>query len=770
MMNWKRYITLAISVIFLVPFEQWVHACAGGDDPYDYFPSYFFRDINKNAAYSPFYYTSLLVYADDNYTQDVNIDEWYAYTSSKVPKQDIDSFVYNYSLADLNAALSSIITTGNSKARKEVVDNKFAQWLVKEKDKEAAGYLLFAKQCEPYAQPEDGYYDQKTYEWKTVPRDTVKMADLLAEGRIRHDAAKKEAIQWRYKYQLVRLAFYARKYDEALSLYNTLVGSKTYNGIMCPRCLELKAGILYKTGRKNEAAYLYSKTFDLSDELKQSSHISFSWAVNGKIDDVLKLCRNEHEKAIVYIMKGLHDYGDGTTIGLDMMQKAYDADANIKGLTEVMTREISKAEERFVTKPNIWYYSDSQAHALKSVYPAYLEKLNDFARRVVKDGKNGDKAFWFLAAAYIYLIQNNYAEATAYLGKAAKENMTPRQKDIHGVTTALLILKQNRQLDQATESKLLPALKWIDEKTENDPYFAGAYTHFINVLMTDKYLQQGDTVKAVYTMNGWASWELLDDMSTNQLEHVKAFIRKKDKTPYEVWLTRNSNYQESMLYEMQGTKHLRAQEYDKAIAAFKKVPDSAINAYLLPDCFVSHIQDMQDWNRSDSAVMYNKLTLAQKLAAMKKKLDANPQDASTAYSYANAMYNLTYYGKGWQAVQYNRSGVEFEAYYMSDERKKAPASKRNYYDASLAEKYYMQAFSNSNDAEFKARCIFMAAKCWQKNCPAPKGVNYYSYDDKLYYSNALKNPYFKQLKQYNKTKFYANAVSTCGYLKDYVRK
>lgn len=64
----------------------------------------------------------------------------------------------------------------------------------------------------------------------------------------------------------------------------------------------------------------------------------------------------------------------------------------------------------------------------------------------------------------------------------------------------------------------------------------------------------------------------------------------------------------------------------------------------------------------------------------------------------------------------------------------------------------------------------MAAKCWQKSCPVKgKKDRYALYEDKDYYLNSLKNPYFSKLKKdFNNTELYNSVYSTCVYFKDYV--
>jgi len=88
----------------------------------------------------------------------------------------------------------------------------------------------------------------------------------------------------------------------------------------------------------------------------------------------------------------------------------------------------------------------------------------------------------------------------------------------------------------------------------------------------------------------------------------------------------------------------------------------------------------------------------------------------------------------------------------------------------------------STDANFKAKCLFMMAKCSQKQLHQPQFEDYYqsnSNSDYKQYNQAeeqyetafMNNKYFPQLmKEYGNTPFYKEARSTCSYLRDFLKK
>jgi hypothetical protein len=91
---------------------------------------------------------------------------------------------------------------------------------------------------------------------------------------------------------------------------------------------------------------------------------------------------------------------------------------------------------------------------------------------------------------------------------------------------------------------------------------------------------------------------------------------------------------------------------------------------------------------------------------------------------------------------------------------------KEYYGVYNAEENYNKAFELSSDPEFKARCLFMSAKCDQKQVAISYEAEEKSLDDFM-----LNKNYFPDLvKNYDRTAFYKQALNTCSYLKDFVKK
>jgi hypothetical protein len=186
--------------------------------------------------------------------------------------------------------------------------------------------------------------------------------------------------------------------------------------------------------------------------------------------------------------------------------------------------------------------------------------------------------------------------------------------------------------------------------------------------------------------------------------------------------------------------------------------------YLPADPFNMNIKDCHRCDaKSLNEKLYNKRTFAQRMKLLENDIKISPDNrAETYFLLANAYYNMTYFGNSWMIVDFYRS-------YRSD------WYSPNFLDCSKAESYYLKAMTLSNDNEFQAKCVFMAAKCEQNRYYIDKGL--LTDDGEYYSSDCEKNPnikkenyktYFKTLvDKYSKTQFYKEALKECKYFNNF---
>lgn len=799
----KKFWTLIVSAVLLLPTYKIVQACSDGGDPYDYFPSFFEQTTAPGGPFTPFYYTSYLKYYDEWYdyqadsgslAPDANIEEWKAFTGHTIPTADLDSFIYRFPYAALSNMYSHLEKGTPLMVSDTVRDNGFTKWFISHKDLEALGYLMYAKQCEPHA-GSDGF-------WAPATRDTARMARLVKNGLQLHAAAKQDFFKWRYAYQTLRMSFYSGRLRQTLDLYKTLIGDKTDGGVMYGRCLGLKAGALYHSGRNAEAAYLYSRVFDFNDEGKRSAFISYDWAGGHSKPQVLALCATPHQRAVVHLMNGLHQFEQA----LPEMQAAFSADPNVAGLDVLMTREIQKCEERYlepklISQRNIsagqWYYNHydmdagyydeadrKKASSTAAQYSSYLSRLASFAASAEASGAIKRKAFWQLAQGYIAFMQGDIARVQPFLDKAQQSGMTAREHDLHDIIHVLYLVQRPDRLTPAVEAELLPSLQWLDGQAGNSRYLSKAYRDLMSTVLVTAYLRDKDTVKAAFVLaRAYRGSDrlpvstdfedmpggLLERMSFAALARAEAFSAGGGGTAYERWLLIKTPYPADVLYELEGTRYLREHNWDKAVAALKKVSAKTLEERPLVDYTVFHISDDIDPAKEDSGVIANKLRFARRMGNVEVDIAQKEGGAERIFEYAMGLYGMTYYGKVHEAFAYYRSTVDDYGYYESPERRALPAYLQDYYGAITAETYFVKAAAATTDPVLKGKALWMAARCWQKRCPISTKRDFYDGSGTTYYNNALRNPYFPQL-QASGGPVFEQARSSCGYLEDYLHR
>gem|GEM_PF-443580 len=798
-------LTSVIAIIIACTFfESLVQACADGDDPYDYYYSFFRNDMAGSPAYRPFYYTGWIKYYDEYYWEedehreklpDYNIAEWLGYTGKGISESDAAGFIYKFGYNDLKSLYYHIEQAKPLKIPDSVAANSMTKWFLEKKDLEALGYLMYAKQCEPNAVQESS--------WELPQRDAAHMDKMIKNGLQLHKAAKQDFFRWRYAYQVIRMAFYKEDYVRTHELYKELVGGNKAGNIMYYRCLGFEAGAYYRQGDYNRAAYLYSLVFDGSEELKRSVYISYDWCFASHENErqadkkqVEQYCTDDHQRAVLCIMDALHEYEDA----LPLIKKAYALDPDVPGLDVVMTREINKLESRYFDPVlrrksgfnNAPYFYDSKrydADAYRSEERAnelqrqqqLLNNLLAFADKAAAEQKSKYKAFWSLSAAYLCFIKGEWKNCESRLAAAEKSNPTDKEKDMLHIERLLLQVCRDGKINDKTEAAILPSLQWLEQRAATRSYFNRAYRNLLLSVLPNTYILQQDTLKAVLCIargtigtNGTklepAFFSELDQVSTDNIITLKTFIGKQGSgKPFDKWLTGAGPFRDGALDDYIGARYIRQHDFAKALVVLKTIPDSIANNYALLDPFTDRVKDTQEPKEEDLPV-YTRHAFSLEMQRLKDR--GEKASAEELYKYATGLYSMTYYGLSWNAGIYYRSGNDQLGYFDSDARQALLPEYRDYYSCEEALRYYQLAFDKSNDQEFKARCLYMMAKCWQKNFrPTEDKYRYDPSQNNDYLANTLSSPYFRQLvASYSGTGTYSQLLTDCTYLSYYLKK
>jgi hypothetical protein len=810
-MNWKVF-TIACVSVFTLFFPANGITCGPTEDPHDYFTSFFSNKVGTEPVYRPFYYTALLkFYDDEDYWQEqddklasVNnriAEEWKDYAKA-VNLKDAVKLIY---FTDANAfkALEESSRTGKA-LPDSLAKNSLAQNLLKEKKTEAIQYLVFATKTD---------YVSAAGDWEDKKRDSLQLNRYIAEATEAFAKATDPFIKNKYAFQRVKLAFYNNRNTDCIRWYDENFTDANTSAVSNP-ALSYKGGSLFRLGKKKEAAYVFSKVFPLSDKLKKTNFTGFLWATDycnqTLIPSYTALCKNNNEKATMLAMFALH----GTDYQLDLLQQVYELQPSSPLLPLLATREINKLEEQYFT-PLLnkekggkalyisWNWVEEKDKAEGKQKPngqVQAIKTAQFFEKLFVDKSIAHPSLYAAGAAYLRFMTKDYEGAKARLVKAKPAAGDEKVKDQIQLINLLIAANENKVLSKEREAEILPSLKWLVEKAKKDEDYQVFCRNFFSQILAQKYEQQGDAPRAAlaygvadlaflrtdknkeeYFQYGTALQFIRNEITTENLLKLYGLMTAPS-TETEKYFLQYASIKRNDVIDIIGTSHLRDRNYAKAIEWLSKASalepliqtqynyktDKEITVNVDP--FFDYLNDWQRLTKS-VATPYTKLTLAKKLQDMEAKMAtvAGEEKARLYYQYASALYNMSYYGNSWSAVAYDRSGSDW-----NEGSYKLPWQKE-YYGVYAARGYYQKAYDATMNKEYKAACLFMVAKCAQRQIPRPSYDynNYGAYDkaEAAFQKKFMNNPLFGKFKsEFGNTKFYQYVYNRCSYLRDYVKK
>lgn len=765
--------------LFLIVFPYNIIGCGPEADPYDYYTSFFDNSISDVKGYKPFYYTGYSFLYDEKEPADQSekvSNEWAAYCGIPNAK-DAYRFVNKLDRKDINNLYFNIEKNQSLKIPDSVKNNSMTSYFIKSKDLEGLGYILYAKQVEPFV---GGSAD----DWEPIKRDSVKMVKLAKNGAQLYKAAKTDFFRLKYGYQVMRLYHYSNNFPEVLSFYEEIKNNPTQS-ILQQLCLSLKAGALYHFNKKEEAAYLFSKAFASSPVKRISNYISFNWTLDSNFNKqkYLSWCKNNSEKAVMLALFALGSHNND----IQTLKEIYLLDPSSSQLEILSIREINKLEEKYFS-PSLYkdqggkkiYYSWTY-EGEDSIYnesKKEADELSDFLHRVSQNNNVKNPGLFEVGAAYTAFMIKDYKSAKKYLSLSDKMNLSAKIRDQWAMTNLLVTINEKEKIDLAFEEQILPSVQWLEAKAKKDEDWKKFYRNLMSEIIAKKYHKQGDIYKEAMSI-GASDWIfttgngiefLRNNLSIKDVQDLYALLQKTQPGKFEQYLITHNSIKKNDVIDFSGTAYLREYDFANAINWLKKSSDKKV---ISTNPFIDLTYDREEQLHSETKFFTTKIAFAEEMLKLKKAVETDKANAAKYYyKMANGFYNMTYYGHAWELVQYYRSGAD--GYYIP---KNATAFQKEYYGCFTAEKYFQKAMQSSTDENFKARCLFMMAKCSQKQVRHPQyddfGDKYDQYEvaEKEYWPKFKNNKYFTELiKDYNATPFYNQAFNTCSYLRDFIKK
>ncbi|MGB3545741.1 MAG: hypothetical protein WBA17_02135, partial [Saprospiraceae bacterium] len=690
----------------------------------------------------------VLYQGQDGVMQADNVDEWVERYCDQADAADINAFVYQYPIRDLEALLLHIQDKDAklNDLSPTLRQNEFSHHLFQYNCDETVRYLIFAKRCEPHVVAPSS-------RWDTRRRDLAAMRSLIEEGKTDFYRAESHYIRLRYAYQLVRLAHYMLDYQGCLDLYDELMPKVDADPSLVYYWVEgHRAGALRSLGRNAEAAYLFSRVFDQCPSKRESAYLSFRINSNEEWRACLLLCKNQHEQATLYVLRAQNAEAEL----VEEMQSIYALEPRNKVLEILLVREMQRLESDLL---GIDFNPEKRNNSRhfnipRPVAGERVVALQQFVRQVRADNVVDRPQLWQLAETYLQVLAGDrYAARKSFSdlrGRINEDSLVQQYEIMREVMNVV-------SLDTLTDSLEVQYYRKLSDAETSTRY------PDLAKLINDKFLQ----IYKATNRKGKAyllEYRLEQLRANPQIDVIRDLITLAEDE--------NANrFEKKLLTDRLGTdainelRHIQAVYYisnsqlEAAFEIFRLIPEETYNRYGQYAPFVARLNDCVNCGRPDTARVYNKFELMQEL--INREYDARSatdpnRSAELYFQVGVAYYNMTYFGHMWKFADFFRSSVSAKLVRRSPGENvfpyyDLPLGNREYFDCSRAQSFFDRSHIMATDPELAARAAFYAAKC-ERN---------------LHYATAkpgVQRPFtnFALLRdKYSNTRFYQRAIAEC---------
>ena len=680
-----------------------------------------------------------------------NLEEWEERFCGVPDIRDIGTLIYQASISELEQLLTAM-KSRSATLGYQLEDNTFARYLRRNKCDETVQYLIFAKECEPYAVAHRP--------WEKPQLMYTLMHKLIEKGSREFRKVKSHYIKLRYAYQLMRLAHYSKQYELVLQLYDELMPQIDND----PSIIEYwimghRAGALQALGRNAEAAYLYSRIFEHCPSKRESAYRSFRIKNDEEWKQCMLLCQSDRERAVLFAIRA--NMPDSRLVV--EMKNIYSLDPTSPFLDLLLIQEMKKLERELLGIS----FNDKRARN-KKYYNipgpdagARVVALQQFVTQVLAEGLVPDEGLWRLANGYLYLIAGNLPDARKALQVARKvvsSKLLGEQMDVFAL--ALKISSYDAVTDSMENE--------VGYIREYDPlYFKYEdFTNFTDDKLAQLYEQKGYPGKAFLMHHSLRS--MRPNPQKDIMDELVAICNDTARTRLEAQLVMqgDSTFLNELL-DMRATYLMGQYEFEAALETLKKMGRVEWDNYGVFNPFVERLNDCVKCRLPDTVTVFNKGELLERMLDMEYRAKAGTERSDWLYYQLGlALYNMSYFSYAWKVMDYYRSGAS-----MSVENLKGgdgvvpdprfPFGNREHIDCSRARYYFEKARIVTNDPELAARATFMAAKCERNE----------------YYANRWREGAVQTfdnfellIQHYADTEFFLRAIQECKYLQAYATR
>ncbi|RBQ27078.1 MULTISPECIES: hypothetical protein [Arcobacteraceae] len=502
------------------------------------------------------------------------------------------------------------------------------------------------------------------------------------------------------------------------------------------------SGALIKDGQKIQGVYEFTKLFDVAINKHLSLYNFHHIKTQEEFDELLNLTKNSDEKTKIYALRALDDSSNV----IEEMQNIYKIDNNSKWLDFLLYRELLKSQTYFNAIYYEYFQDDKQSEVENIFYKKYIEFL--------KDIKKEDRYLVDLSLIYFNIYTENFTEA-----KKIMNSLLDKYPNSHEVQVASYILYLNSltKIDEKIENEIISK---IDMLIDNNHSSNSIYEYTLETL-EKRYKKQGLDFDQFLVRN--ALYSTLDEIDLKTFRTYEEFLDKPQTSKLKQYLQNRFKLQMK-----NGSSPFDITKLSLLInnLLFQEALDTKLPILDTKIEFNPFNGLIRGNNRSGKKEQLTIKEFLEKIIVIQKELEKNPNSVMDNFLYANALYNLSYFGNSDRITTVYRSSYSIHTPKMQKEK------------LDLAIKHYNIALNKSKDKEFKAKLTYMISKAYLSiadlsiekdrwNYYNQSKYNYGTVYEKFLQDNGAK--YFDNLKDnFSDTKYYQELISSCGDFRTYI--
>jgi len=458
---------------------------------------------------------------------------------------------------------------------------------------------------------------------------------------------------------------------------------------------------------------------------------------NEKFEAALSFAQNDHEKAVLNIMRCIHDPAPA----MERIREIYRLDPGNTLLNVVLVREVNKIEdwvltpkytEFATTTDNEYWYGNEEARTIRNHESdlEYINTLRIFMERVIAEHPGPNKNFVHLIAGYLAFMHQQFDIAVTHYNAIQKTKLTPHARLQLSMCKMMLQLSQTPTVTLQTDQLLVDCIAELNMAGKTILQDTTIKDQLI-LFAAAEYMKRGARAKGLMlygqTNRIWGLTELpsvadaytmmYDNATPADYDSILTIINRENKTEFEQWLVAKGVGTSVYYYGDEDTlewnknkildlKSMWYMEHDDLINAYKTVVliDTAYWSRWPYDLFVNDDPfNVNPWNPHYAYNLknrrYNKVSYIRELINLKvaiAKASGNKK-AKLYFKLANGYLSMTYGGKYWIMQHIYNTCNE-------DSERKRTAFEKAYYRCARAEYYYRQAMRHTSDPKFAALC------------------------------------------------------------------